>query len=170
MANNKQSDPKTEALREQGALNRKPAKITDPLFSQDEFFDPKDLVQVKYEMLRRVRSDGYSVSKASSVFAFSRPSFYQVKSSFERAGLPGLLPKQRGPRRKHKLTSEVLALIQQVPAKEESMRSQALKAALRVKDRLNITLHPRTIERALIGFQKKRRRVSRRNRTPGTRG
>jgi hypothetical protein len=35
---------------------------------------PRDLVQVKYEMLRRVRVDGHSVSQSATGFGLSRPS------------------------------------------------------------------------------------------------
>ena len=48
-------DSKGESLRQQGVLNPHPEKVAEPLFHGSEFFDPRDLVQVKYEMLRRVR-------------------------------------------------------------------------------------------------------------------
>jgi hypothetical protein len=32
------------------------------LFAEDSFFDARDLVQVKYEMLRRVQSGSHSVT------------------------------------------------------------------------------------------------------------
>ena len=46
--------PKVQALLEEGTLNPAPDKVRDPKFRENEFFDPRDLVQVKYEMLRRV--------------------------------------------------------------------------------------------------------------------
>jgi len=51
-------DPKYETLRQYGALNRAAEAVRDEFFINHEFFDPRDLVQVKYEMLRRVRIDG----------------------------------------------------------------------------------------------------------------
>ena len=63
------------------------------------FFDPEDLVQVKYEMLRRVREEGAAVTQASAAFGFSRPSFYAAQAAFQEAGLPGLVPQRPGPRR-----------------------------------------------------------------------
>ena len=45
---------KVKALLEEGTLNPNPGKVHDPKFQENEFFDPRDLVQVKYEMLRRV--------------------------------------------------------------------------------------------------------------------
>ena len=46
---------KRQTLRRHGTLNPEPESVTDPLFHGNDFFDPNDLVQVKYEMLRRVR-------------------------------------------------------------------------------------------------------------------
>ena len=59
-------DSKGESLRQQGVLNPHPQKVADPLFLRGEFFDPRDLVQVKYEMLRRVRVEGASVTEVVS--------------------------------------------------------------------------------------------------------
>src|SRR4051812_49751372 len=36
----------------QGTLNPRADDVRDPAFVDSEFFDPRDLVQVKYEMLR----------------------------------------------------------------------------------------------------------------------
>ena len=69
------------------------------LFQGSDFFDPDDMVQVKYEMLRQVHVDNQPVSQAAREFGFSRPSFYQANSSFAKAGLAGLAPLKRGPRR-----------------------------------------------------------------------
>jgi len=52
-------DPKREALRQQQTLNPRPARVSDPLFREQPFFDARDWLQVKYEMLRRVRVDGW---------------------------------------------------------------------------------------------------------------
>ena len=79
--------------------------MRDPLFtSGSPFFDPRDLVQVKYELLRRVRVDGSAVSEATALFALSRPTFYAAQAAWEQAGVSGLLPASTGPRHAHKLT------------------------------------------------------------------
>src|SRR4029077_8164888 len=57
--------PKREALREEGTLNPTPEEVHDPKFQENEFFDPHDIVQVKYEMLRRVSVENASVSAAT---------------------------------------------------------------------------------------------------------
>src|SRR5688572_11771149 len=108
MARRSRPDPKTEALKDRGALNRNPEEVKDDLFQGSDFFDPRDRVQVKYEMLRRARVDSKPVSQVTGAFGVSRPTFYQTQAAFDREGLPGLLPKKRGPRGGHKLKKEVV--------------------------------------------------------------
>lgn len=149
--------PKRQALKERGVLYGRYQSVTDPLFSQSDFFDPRDLVQVKYEMVRRVEVEGKLVTRACAAFGFSRPSFYKAQLALQRAGLAGLMPKRRGPKRAHKLTGEVMGFIRQQRAKDKTLRAPTL--AKQVKQRFGITIHPRTIERAL-GPPGKKRRVS----------
>jgi len=150
-----EKDPKLEALREQGTLNPRPREVIDPLFASDSFFDPRDLVQVKYEMLRRVQSEGHSVTGAATAFGFSRPSFYQALSAFEEGGLAGLVPHKRGPKQAHKLTDEVLTFIVEIHQKEPSVRTAEVVRL--IQDRFGTKVHPRSIERSLLRHQKKRR-------------
>jgi len=146
------NDPKEKTLRDCGALNTHP--VSDALFSDSDFFDPRDLVQVKYEMLRRVHKEGESVSRATVLFGFSRPSFYQSSKEFEREGIPGLLPRKRGPQRRHKLTAEVLAFVQKLSTGEHPPGVPALLDE--VEKHFGIRVHRRTLERALRQPEKKR--------------
>lgn len=73
-------------------------RVTDPLFAIDGFFDPRDLLLVKYEMLRRVRVDRWSVARAARGAALSRTAWYDAMRRWERCGLVGLLPDSPGPR------------------------------------------------------------------------
>lgn len=150
----KRSDPKVDALRQSGALNRHPERVTDELFRQSDFFDARDLPQVKYEMLRRVQQDGAAVTPTARAFGFSRPSFYEAQASFAAAGLAGLLPKKRGPRGPHKLNAEVMRFIEDVRAKDLSLTAAALVPLL--KGRFGIEVHSRSVERALTRQEKKR--------------
>ncbi len=150
-----EKDPKREALRQQGTLNPRPGEVTDKLFAEDSFFDPRDLVQVKYEMLRRVQNEHQPVSEAAAAFGFSRPSFYQAQSAFEQDGLAGLVPHKRGPKQAHKLTEEVLTFIVETRQQDRSVRPGDM--ARLIHQRFGTTVHPRSIERALLRHQKKRR-------------
>ena len=150
----KGTDPKAEALRRQSSLNAHPENVTDPLFEGSEFFDARDLVQIKYEMLRRVRVDQRPITESASTFGFSRPSFYQAQAAFELEGLGGLLPKKPGPRRAHKLSTEVVEFLEQLRQGDPSLRPTEL--AERVLVQFGRKVHPRSIERALAGPKKKR--------------
>ena len=155
MAKKPTRDPKTRALQQEASLHPHPEQVTDELFLTHEFFDPRDMVQVKYEMLRRVQSEGQAVSQSAAHFGFSRPSFYQAQTAFEQGGLPALMPQKRGPKKAHKLTAEVLAFVRQAQREDPSLRPAALASL--VQDRYGITVHPRSIERAWTRSQKKLR-------------
>ena len=149
-----QPDPKLEALRLHGTLNPRPERVTDPLFQAQEFFDARDLVQVKYEMLRRVRVDRAPLRATATAFGFSRMALYQIGQRFQAEGLTGLLPQPRGPGQGHKLTDEVVAFLQQAREVEPSLKPLELQQ--RLAERFGISVHPRSIQRALAQSRKKR--------------
>ena len=148
------NDAKRRSLRQHGTLNPRPQTVTDELFGNDAFFDARDLVQVKYEMLRRVDQQDRSISATAAAFGFSRPSFYQAQAAFRQAGLAGLLPRKRGPKTAHKLTAEMVEVLQQARQHDPSLRSGQLAAL--VQQRFHLLVHPRTVERGLARRQKKR--------------
>ncbi len=152
MAKAKPVDPKTTALRDSGCLNRRPSDVADPLFRGSTFFDARDIVQVKYEMVRRVEIDSQTVTAAAAGFGFSRPSFYQAQATLSREGLAGLVPKKRGPRGGHKLTVELVEFLEKERAKDAP---SAPELAARVQKRFGVDVHPRSIERALSRSEKK---------------
>ena len=149
-------DPDKQAsLRRTGTLNAHPSAVTAALFRDSEFFDPADLVQVKYEMLRGASMDHDPVSRAASDFGFSRPAFYQARAAFESGGLAGLVPRKRGPRQGHKLTPEVLEFLGQTRLEQPSLGVAQLGQL--VHKRFGILMNPRTLERGLRRLQKKLR-------------
>lgn len=141
-------EEKAMALGAFRALNPRPRAVLDPAFTGGEpFFDARDLVQVKYEMLRSVRVDGSSVAAAARAFGLSRQTFYAARAAWESEGLPGLMPSRPGPRGGHKLTGEVVAFLE-----EQRSRDPTLSAARMiplVERRFGIAVHRRSIERAL---------------------
>jgi len=151
----KDMDFKQETLKKQGVLNPHPDTVTDELFMNHDFFDSRDLVQVKYEMIRRVSKDGWSVVRAARTFGFSRVAFYRAKAAFEKSGLLGLLPLRPGPRKPHKLSPEILLYIKESLEDKTVPDSKRLSQAIQQK--FGISIHPRTIERALARMKKKRR-------------
>ena len=147
MPKRRKTDPKEIALKREGALNAHPETVSDPLFKENAFFDPRDLVQVRYEMLRRQRVDELSVVAVAEAFGVSRPTFYQVQSEFAKAGLLGLLPKHRGPKHAHKLSEQVVDhILEAKRAQPELTTEECLHI---IKERFGITVHRRSLERAL---------------------
>jgi len=137
---------KRDALARSATLHLRPESVTDELFHDNPFFDARDGLQVKYEMLRRVRVDARSVRQAAASCGLSRPSYYQARDAFERGGLVGLLPEKKGPKRAHKLTAKVLAFIDTELAGHPKRTSADLAA--RIDKRFGITVHPQSINRA----------------------
>jgi transposase len=146
---NKNDDGKTDSLKKYGALNPHPQKVTEKMFSDSEveFFDSRDLVQVKYEMLRAVEKESQSVKQASEAFGFSRPAFYQAQSQFKQEGIIGLAKKRPGPKSAHKLTDEILLFIEETV--EEGKPLRARKLVPLIKQKFGEDIHPRSIERAM---------------------
>jgi transposase len=154
MARTQKPDAKLAALKESGTTNPHAHDVRDPAFSQSDFFDPRDLVQVRYEMLRRVRTEGQSIAQTTSNFGVSRPTFYKAQSDFKHAGLVGLLPTKRGPRGAHKITAEVLRYIEDLRANDPDREAQTLTEDIAAH--FGLAVHRRTVERARARSKKKR--------------
>jgi len=144
---------KLDRLRQAGTLNAQPQRVRAPWFQPGGFFDANDLVQVKYEMLRHARHDGVTKAQAASLFGLSRPTFYQAALAFERDGIAALLPQTRGPKAAHKLTPEVMHIIESHHRGGAPL--QAREMARLVHEQLGVQVHPRSIERA-VARKKKR--------------
>jgi transposase len=147
MAAGRQDDPKVTALGETRTLNPRPEAVSDAAFAASEFLDARDLVQVKYEMVRRVRVEGEKVARAADAFGFSRQSFYATQAALDAGGLPALVPHRPGPRRAHKLSAEVLTFCSEQLEADPKLRPKDLVAPL--AERFGVQVHPRSIERAL---------------------
>jgi transposase len=144
---------KIQTLRQQGVLNPHPEAVTDPLFETGEFFDFQDMVQVKYEMLRRVEVEKAPVTEAAAAFGLSRPAFYQAQHAVAQQGLAGLIPRKRGPHGAHKLTPAVLDFVLQQRAASPSLTTAEL--ITRIQQQFGVAVHRRTIERHLAQQEKK---------------
>ena len=146
-----------QALEENKTLNKTPDKVLDTNFKNIEFFDPNDILQVKYEMLRYSEEDGVSVLNAAKTYGFSRISFYKIKKAFKEDGLAGLFPNKRGPHRAHKLNGEVMEFVSSLINENPSIRSSIIKE--KIMKHFNITVHERSIERAIKRGKKKQQNI-----------
>jgi transposase len=140
-------DPKEESLRAARALNPRPDAVADAAFAGSEFLDARDLVQVKYEMVRRVKVNRETVTSTAAAFGFSRPSFYEAATAVDSGGLAALVPARPGPRRAHKLSEEVVSYMRELLDADPSLRSSDLVDM--VEQRFELRVHSRSIERAL---------------------
>ena len=145
-------DNKAARLKAQGTLNPHPQQVQAAGFGNDTFFDPRDLVQVKYEMLRLVRVEGASKADAAARFGVSRPTFYQAEAAYAKNGIAGLLPRRRGPKGGHKLDAAVMAFIEACIDQQGPMSARQLVSLIEAE--FGLRVHPRSIERARLRKKK----------------
>ncbi|WP_127359898.1 helix-turn-helix domain-containing protein [Actinacidiphila soli] len=141
------ADPKVAALVATRSLNPHPEKVTDAVFLASRFCDPRDVVQVKYEMVRRVRIDGVPVTEAARAFGYCRQAFYEVAAALDTGGPSALAAGKPGPKGPRKLTGPVMDRVEDWLAAEPSLKSRDLAA--RVQEEFGFPVHPRSLERAL---------------------
>jgi transposase len=148
-------EAKRKALQTTGTFNPRASQVRHPLFQQSSFFDPEDLLQLKYETLRALEIEHCPIAKAARDFGLSRPTIYEAQIQFQQQGLEGLLPHKRGPKAAHKLTEELLQYFQEQLAVQPELKAEEL--ARRVRQRYRVKLHPRTIQKALNAKAKRGR-------------
>ena len=154
MAKLKKPVQKTLELKRTGTLNPRPNSVSDSLFKENPFFDPTDLLQVRYEMLRRHSVEGVSIVDVAITFGVSRPTVYQAQAAFQQAGLSGLLPKHRGPKEGHKLSSEIIEHVRTLRTADPGLTTVGCIRA--IQEKFGITVHRRSLERAMASKKKPR--------------
>jgi transposase len=154
MPKRRKIDAKTAELVRSGTLNPHPEVIVDPLFQNNPFFDARDLLQTRYEMLRRHRIEGRSIVEATLAFGVSRPTFYHAQTGFTEQGLAGLLPRLRGPKGRHKLSGEVLQHILALKTADPTLTTA--QCVQEIQQRFGISVHRRSLERAMQSKKKRR--------------
>src|SRR6266850_2112845 len=153
MAKARKRDTKRETLAKDGALNPHPEAIRDAVFTGNPFFDAKDLVQVRYEMVRRHQVDGTAISDAAATFGVTRPTFYKAQNALQTTGLAGLLPSRRGPRSGNKISIEVVAFVADLKTANPALTTSQCVGA--IEARFRIKVHRRSLERALARKKKR---------------
>jgi len=156
MATHPDPEAKRRALQASATFNPRHSRVRHLLFQQSDFFDPSDLLQLKYETLRALKQEGYSIAKAAAEFGLSRPTIYQAQDHFQERGLEGLLPGKSGPKQAHKLTAAVRQHLRELIEAEPELGAREL--ARRIRQRFDLKLHPRTIEKASLSEAKRGRR------------
>lgn len=105
------TDTKKQFLRKEGLINPKPERVCYKHFESNDFFDPMDLPQVRYEMIRTARVENISVANACRLFGFSREYFYKLERKFMEHGFVALLGSQKGRRPLIALNNEIVNFI-----------------------------------------------------------
>jgi transposase len=145
-------EPKATALRAMRCLNPRPEAVTDERFLASDFFDARDLAQVKYEMIRAVHED-MPVTEAAAGFGLSRQSYYQAAAALDQGGLLALAHTKPGPKGGHKLTDEICAFAEQHLAANPGLRAKHLSDP--IAHAFGVRVHPRSIERALDRYRQR---------------
>ena len=136
---------KREYLIENGTYNKKHANVKNTKFKEDEFFDPMDIVQVKYEMLKEVEKSGRPITEAAEEYGFSRTAFYNIKDAFNQQGIRGFIPEKPGPKKPRKLTAEYQKIVDECIAKNPKVSSSEIAGVINSNG--TVTINKRTIER-----------------------
>lgn len=144
-------------LKESATFNPKASEVKDELFIKHDFFDPRDAVQVKYEMLRKVEKEKFEIKEAVHLFGMSRQYYYKIKDAFDQKGMAGLLPEKRGPKHPFKLTDDIVRFIDEIVKEDPSVTNQQITE--KINDRFRFSIHPRTIERIRKGQKKRKRKI-----------
>ena len=140
------SNTKLQRLRDSGTLNPRPESVIDPLFANSSFFDPKDLLQVRYEMIRS-HTKGATLREIAARYGMSVPTCVRLKRAYRDGGLQALVPGRRGPRGPRKITPEVVDFARKylVEHGDTSVR----KLADRVSEHFGVRIHFSALYRAL---------------------
>lgn len=109
------------------------------------FYDPMDIVQVKYEMLKAATEGNQPIAKIVDEFGLSRASFYKIKKAFEISGLSALIPEKPGPKKPYKLTEPYTEYIDKYLLENPEASSNEIAINLR-KDK-GLTVSKRTVDR-----------------------
>ena len=153
MADRRDDTEKQDRLREAGTLNRTPEKVSDPMFAAGDFFDARDLLQVRYEMVRLVRLGDASLGQAAARFGVSRPTCFRMVKAFDGGGLQELIPARRGPRGPHKISPEILRFVENHRALHGRVGARRLVPLIEAE--FGVRVHPRGLEKAIERLQKK---------------
>jgi len=136
---------KKDILMENGTFNKNYKNVKAAKFINDQFYDPMDIAQVKYEMLKEVEQNGITITDAADNYGFSRTAYYNIKDAFSSQGIKGLIPEKSGPKSPHKLTQTYQERIDEWVAGNPGISSNDIAALINQDG--TIQINKRTVER-----------------------
>ena len=142
-------------LKNEGLLNTKPQRVSHPLFETLDFFDPSDLPQIRYEMVRAARVEKMSVAAACKLFGFSREYFYKLERAFMARGYVAMLGSTMGRRPIIALNQEIINFVTHRKIQEPRISGESLHKE--IEKIYKVTCSIRTVERIVekLGLSKK---------------
>lgn len=136
---------KAEVLKSNGTYNRRHGSVKKREFLDGGFYDPMDIVQVKYEMLREAQGSGRPIGEVSGGFGFSRTAYYNIRESFDKSGMSALIPERTGPKHPHKLTEPLREFADEYATANPGASASEIAAAIQREK--GVAISKRTIER-----------------------
>lgn len=149
------AENKKRFLEQEGLINPKPERVSHLLFETLDFFDPLDLPQVRYEMIRVARVENVSVAEACKLFGFSREYFYKLERAFMARGYVALIGSTMGRRPIIALNQEVVNFIVHRKIEEPKLSGENLRKE--IQRLYNVDCSRRTVERIVekLGLPKR---------------
>jgi transposase len=150
---------KRRALQQEGTLHPARTRVRAQLFwEHPTFFDARDELQVKYEMLRAHFVDGQAVTTVCDRFGYSRQTFYILQRRLARRGIAGLRDGRPGRVGPVKCTPDVVEFLRAQRTANPALSIPELVGRL-ARER-DVQLHRRTVER-LVGRGRKKNSTAR---------
>ena len=138
---------KEERLKSTHTFNPNYDKINDPTFASSDVLDTRDLLQVRYEMVRSVRIDKDSPKDVASRFGVSEATLRRHIRDLRDGGMIALVPDIRGPKGQHSLNDEEIQYIESYLVKHPDASGGQVHSALVQEKQSEVS--KRTIERYL---------------------
>ena len=146
---------KRGGLEQEGTLHPRQGRVRAALFwEHPTFFDTRDELQVKYEMLRAHFVDQLPVANVCTAFGYSRQTFYVLRDRFVRRGIAGLRDGRPGPVAPTKCTPEVVAFLRAQRTDDPHLATTTLMERLAREQ--GVHLHRRTVERLVQPVRRKK--------------
>ena len=136
---------KKEILMKNGTFNKNYKKVTEEKFSEGGFYDPMDIVQVRYEMIKETERGGKTIDRISNAYGYSRASYYHIRDNFNKNGMSALIPERTGPKDASKLTGDLREFINEYIGRAPSASSS--KIAKAIEQSKGVSVSKRTVER-----------------------
>jgi len=136
---------KKETLVANGTYYKRYQSVKKQGFRVGGFYDPMDIIQVKYEMIREAQDSGRSIRDVAEDFGFSRTAYYAIKEGFDTCGMLAFIPEKKGPREQHKLTVTLRELIDEYTAVHPKASAAAIAGV--ILSEKGVSISKRTIER-----------------------